>query len=237
MEMNTAEYDNMYGHSMTAYEELYVIEKKDGKDTEIKVAEHKDRSGDQSTNPQIVEIYHDLKVQKNVTGNLGDLTKIFEYTVEFTDLVPNKEYKVEGDDAKTFKAGADGKATLELKLADDQEAVIKQLPKSATYVVTEAASDHIAQYKMFSEDMEKKGAKIVTKEANNGAEAAKILATAKETVDLFDGTIVVLWENNRDIATLTGVQTYLGIWAGALALVLFGIATILVRRRKYSSAE
>jgi len=235
MEMNTAEYDNMYGHSMTAYEELYVIENINGKDTEIKVAEHKDRSGDASTNPQTIEIYHDLKVQKNVTGNLGDLTKIFEYTVAFTDLVPNTEYKVEGDDAKTFKAGADGKATLELKLADDQEVVIKQLPKSATYVVTEAASDHIAQYKMFSEDMAKKGAKIVTKEANNGAEAAKILATAKETVDLFDGTIVVLWENNRDIATLTGVQTYLGIWAAALALVLAGIVTILARRRKYSA--
>ena len=222
---------------MTAYEELYVIGKTGDTEKEILVAEHKDRSGNASTNPQTIEIYQDLKVQKNVTGNLGDLTKIFEYTVEFTDLVPNTEYKVEGDDAKTFKAGADGKATLDLRLADDQSALIKQLPKSATYVVTEAASDHIAQYRMFSEDMEKKGAKIVTKEANNGAEAAKILATAKETVDLFDGTIVVLWENNRDIATLTGVRTNLGIWAGALALVLAGILPILARRRRYASED
>ena len=146
-------------------------------------------------------------------------------------------YKVEGDDSKTFRAGADGKASVELILADDESVTIRQLPKSATYVMTEAASDHISQYKMFSEDMEKKGSKIVMKEANNGAEAAKILATAKETVDLFDGTIVVIWENNRDLATLTGVQTYLSIWAAALAVVLAGAAVILARRRRYSAEK
>ena len=90
---------------------------------------------------------------------------------------------------------------------------------------------------MFSEDMADKGAKIVTEEANNGDEAAKILATAKETVDLFDGTIVVVWENNRDLATLTGVKTYLSIWAAALALVLAGLVMVLARRRRYASEE
>ena len=237
MTMDTAGYDNMYGHSMTAFEELYVIEKVDGADKEIKVAEHKDRTGDESSNPQTIGIYHDLKVKKNVTGNLGDLTKIFEYTVAFTDLVPDTTYTVEGDDAKTFKAEADGKATLELKLADDQSVTIRKLPKSATYTVTEAASDHVAEYRMFSEDMAGKGARIRVKEASNSAEAAELLSTAKETVDLFDGTVVVLWENNRDLATLTGVRTHLGIWAAAFALVLAGIAAIVIRRRRYDAAE
>jgi len=157
--------------------------------------------------------------------------------VTFTDLVPNVTYTVEGDDAKTFKAGTDGKATLKLKLKDDQSATIKKLPKSSTYIVTEAASDHVAEYKMFSEDMADKGAKIVTKQANNGAEAAKILATAKETVDLFDGTIVVLWKNNRDLATITGIQTRLGIWAGALSVTLAALIALIARRRKFAKIK
>ena len=100
--------------------------------------------------------------------------------------------------------------------------------------MTEAASDHVAEYKMFSEDMAKKGAKIIKLEDTNNEDPAKALATALETVDLFDGTVVIVWQNNRDLATLTGVSTYLGIWAAALALILGGIVTILIRRRKYS---
>ena len=83
--------------------------------------------------------------------------------------------------------------------------MIRNLPKGATYKVTEAASDHIAEYKLFSEDMEDKGAKIVKAEDSNGADAGKTLATALETVDQFDGTVVILWENNRDLATHTPV--------------------------------
>ena len=79
--------------------------------------------------------------------------------------------------------------------------------------------------------------KIIKLEDTNNEDPAKALATALETVDLFDGTVVIVWQNNRDLATLTGVSTYLGIWAAALALILGGIVTILVRRRKYSAEQ
>lgn len=227
MILKTDKYDSMSGHSMTAFEELYMIENVNGTEKEILIAEHKD----QKDGKQTVEIFQDLKIKKNVTGNLGDLTKVFEYTVEFTGLVPGSPYTIEGDDEKTFMADASGKASAALKLRDDQSAVIKKLPKGATYIVTEAASDHIAEYRVFSENMEGKGAKVTVKEASNGAEAAKMLSTAKETVDLFDGTIVVLWENNRDLATLTGLPTYTGIWAAGLAIALAG-AIVLIARRK-----
>ena len=36
---------------------------------------------------------HDFIVRKNVTGDLGDLTKEFEYTAVFTGLKPNKDYE------------------------------------------------------------------------------------------------------------------------------------------------
>lgn len=232
MKMDASGYDSIKGHSVTAFEELYIIETVDGKEKEVRIAEHKDRSGDASSNPQITELYQDLKIKKNVTGNLGDLTKVFEYTAEFTGLVPGRPYKIEGDDEKTFMADASGKASAVIRLKDGQTAVIRELPKGATYKVTEAASDHIAEYRLFSEDMEEKGAKIIRAEDSNGADAGKALSTAQETVDQFDGTVVILWENNRDLAAITGVNTDTGIWAAAFGAVLACLAAMVISIRK-----
>ena len=229
MKLKTDKFDEMRGRSMTAFEELYIILKINGADKEIPVAYHKDIN-DKS---QTVEIFQDLKIQKNVSGNLGDLTKVFEYTAEFSDLVPGHAYTVEGDDEKTFNADNSGKATVPIRLKDDQKVTIKQLPKNAKYRITEAPSDHVAEYKVFSEDMADKGARIVKLEGSNGEDAAKALSTALETVDMFDGTVVVLWENNRDLATLTAVRSYLGIWAFALALVLTVTAALIIKSKRY----
>lgn len=232
MKMDTSKYDEMTGHSITAFEELYIVDTSGGTEKETKVAEHKDITGNDETNPQTVGIYQDLKIRKNVTGNLGDLTKEFEYTAEFTGLDPGKAYTVEGDDEKTFMADASGNASAALKLKDGQEAVIRKLPKGATYMVTEAASDHVASYRVFSEDMADKGAKIVRAEDSSGARAAEALATETETADLFDGTVVIMWENNRDLASITGMKTYLGIWEAAFVTVLLGTGGLLIRIRK-----
>lgn len=237
VKMDASKFDEMSGSSITAFEELYIVVNDNGTDKEFRVAEHKDRSGRADTNPQTVGIFHDLKVRKNVTGNLGDLTKVFEYTAEFTGLEPGQAYRIEGDDEKTFMADSSGKASAAIRLKDGQTAVVRALPKGATYKVTEAASDHIAEYRIFSEDMADKGAKIIRAEDSNGADAGRILATAVETVDMFDGTVVILWENNRDLATLTGMTTYTGIQAGAFALVTAGLVWMLIRRKRYIRAE
>lgn len=228
--LKTAGFDGMAGHRMTAFEELYLVIERDGKREEKLVASHKDTEDSDQT----VEIRHDLKIRKNVTGNLGDLSKVFEYTAEFTGLVPDESYKVEGYDEKVFNADPSGNAIIPLKLMDDREVIIRQLPKGATYRITEAASDHISGFKVRSEDMADNGAKIVQASGSNGAEAAKALSTALETVDLFDGTVVVVWENNRDLATLTAVQSYLGIWAFAGALVLGGLLMMIVKTIKHT---
>lgn len=227
--LNTEQYADMQGHSLTAFEELYIVEREDGTDKEILVAEHKDINDENQT----VGMYQDLKVKKNVTGNLGDLSKVFEYSASFTGLVPDTAYKIEGDDEKTFMSDASGNATVPIELMDDQKVTICQLPKGAEYQITEKASDHVAQFKVFSEDMAKKGARIVQAEGKSAEDASRDLSTALETVDLFDGTVVVLWENNRDLATLTAVQSYTGIWGSATALVLSAAITLLVKRRKY----
>ena len=197
MKMDASKYDEMAGCSIAAFEELYIIINTDSGGKESKVAEHKDRTGSAETNPQIVEIYQDIKVRKTVTGSGGDHERQFGFTAEFTGLIPGQAYAVEGDDEKTFMADSEGKATAELKLADGQEAVIKRLPKGATYMVTEEASDHTAEYSVISEDMADKGAKIVSAEGSNGEEADKELATAAETVDQFDGTAAIEFHNDK----------------------------------------
>ena len=229
MILSTDGYDDMEGHSLTAFEELYLIRKEDGKDTEIPIAEHKDINDSSQT----VEIFQDLKITKNVTGNLGDLSKVFEYTAEFTGLVPGRSYTVEGYDGKVFNADQSGNATIPLKLMDGRNITIKKLPKGAKYQITEAASDHVAEFKACSEDMADTGATIVLASGSNGEDAAKELSTALETVDIFDGTVVIAWENNRDLATVTAVQSYLGIWALATVLVLAGTAALLIKHTGY----
>ena len=229
MILRTAGYEEMQGHSMTAFEELYLVSEAEGESREVQVAEHKDINDTDQT----VEIYQDLKVQKNVTGNLGDLTKVFEYTAEFSGLEPGKSYTVEGYDSKVFNADPSGNAEIPLKLMDDKSVTVKQLPKGANYRITEAASDHVSEFRLYSEDMADKGAKIIKAAGSNDEEAAKELATALETVDLFDGTVVILWENNRDLATITAVQSYIGIWGLAMALVLAGLAMLIIKHRKY----
>lgn len=230
MVLNAEQYDGMKGHRLTAFEELYLVRNGDGEEKETLLAEHKDLNDSDQT----VEICHDVKVKKNVTGNLGDLSKVFEYSAEFTGLEPGQSYKVEGSDEKTFNADPEGRATIPLRLTDDGEVIIRQLPKGATYQVTEAASDHVAEYKLFSEDMAGKGAKIVQASGSNAEDAAKELATAVETVDMADGTIVVLWKNNRDLATVTAVQSYLGIWACGAVLTLAGLAVLLIKMMKHT---
>ena len=176
-------------------------------------------------------------MKKNVTGNLGDTTKKFEYTAEFAGLVPGQAYEVEGDDEKTFNADPSGRASIPFALADGQEVRIKQLPKGAQYRITEKASDHVAGFKVYSEDMADKGAKIVLPSGSNGNDAAKPLSTELETVDQFDGTVVVLWENNRDLATVTAVQSYSGIWACGTAMAFAGLLMLILKRKKYREEQ
>ncbi len=237
--LKTAGYDEIQGHSMTAFEELYLVSKTGETEKETLVAEHKDVNNKEQT----VEVYQDLKVQKNVTGSLGDRTKEFEFTVELTGLDPEQSYTVEGYDSKTFNADPSGNAVIPLKLMDDTSVTIKQLPKGAKYRITETASDHIARFEVFSEDMADKGAKIDKASGSNEKDTEEDLATAFETVDVLDGTVVVAWENSKGRKPGTSPDTgdnsinsiliYAGMtFASAAALAVFAATGRMNKRRK-----
>ena len=148
---------------------------------------------------------HDVVITKNVTGNLGDITKEFEMTVTLTGLEKNKtyttdvaaEFKTEqnttsqGADivsasvgsvnsaGKTFTADASGNATFLIKLADNEVLVLNALPASSNYKVEEHATDHVGSYKVTSTS---NSAVIASAQgANTGDRTA--ITTAVETVD------------------------------------------------------
>ena len=52
-----------------------------------------------------------------------------------------------------------------------------------------------------------------------------------------DGTVVVLWENNRDLATITAVNSNSGIWACAMVLALAGLVLLAVKRNRFSKEQ
>ena len=176
--------------------------------------------------------YHDIEVHKNVTGNLGDLTKEFEYDAVFTGLENNKTYNVNGDFVTTFSSDGSGNGRVHFKLKDSQQVMIKDIPDTATYQVTEVASDHVGQYDIVSIDQPEE-CTIVKDHDSNYFNSAKPLATAVEKVDVDDGTILIKFQNNRDLAAITGFDDYTPIWlAGSAIAVMIAGLLIWSKRRK-----
>lgn len=221
------------------------------------------------TTPNQLEAYrmwsdfvsHDVVVKKNVTGNLGDRTKLFEFTITLTGLAPGGTYvtnqtAADGVTAGTaaidsvstgtknsgtsFTATAAGAATLLVKMADDGIFVLNELPMTAQYTVSEAASDHEASYTVTSSNQAASGntAVIGAASGTNGSSAETALATGTESVDRYDDTVTVLFTNNRDLATITGVpgMDYMA-GGGALLLLLLAAAGIIRRRRRYAAED
>lgn len=152
---------------------------------------------------------HDVVVTNNVTGNLGDITKEFEYTVTLTGLEKNKEYttNVAAEEKasvnqtsasaelqaltsggkgtidatnKKFTSDADGNATFRIKLADDEVMVFNALPATAKYKVEELASDHIAS---FSSESTKDATWVHVEKTKANTQSGSAITTSIETVD------------------------------------------------------
>ncbi|MBQ6500594.1 MAG: hypothetical protein IJI87_04285 [Mogibacterium sp.] len=134
-------------------------------------------------NPNFLEAYrmwngqitHDVVLKKNVTGNLGDLTKEFVFEVTLTGLEANQTYTTDvpavstedvtsanvkmyemtpaaslAADGKSFITDSTGAVSFKVNLKDDDILVLNSLPRSASYQVKEQASDHVAQYNIVS---------------------------------------------------------------------------------------
>ena len=64
------------------------------------------------------------------------------------------------------------------------------------------------------------------------------LATKVEFVDRYDGTVTIIFQNDRDLATLTGIAglDYM-VYAAALAVLTVSVMFIVRRRREYAEED
>lgn len=206
-----------------------------------------------------------LILKKNVTGDLGDRSKEFEFAVNLGGLQPGKEYAVvkssrdtaqdtyqetsyetgaetaaadaNGESASTqdrisFTADREGNAEIQIRLRDDESAAIRELPERTRYQITEAASDHFPSYQQESDAGGDSKMDFVKDEDTEGKSDAA-LATQEETIDPKAGTITVTFTNRRDLSTITGVPSDLGL---SMIMLLFmglaGVAWAVSSRRR-----
>ena len=254
------------------------------------------------SNPDFLEAYrmwnaqvtHDVVLRKNVTGNLGDLSKEFVFEVSLSGLEANQTYTTNvpagsaedsetvldagnksfsgsatndqtsagvkmydmepaaslAADGKSFTTDETGKVTFSVRLRDDDILVLNALPRTASYRIKEQASDHVAQYNIVSTNKDETNRALFTETGHTpGGKDAEHLGTANtepdmelstkvEYVDRYDGTVTIIFQNNRDIATLTGVPgiDYM-VYAASLAALGFAAMLIVRRRREYAGED
>lgn len=161
-------------------------------------------------------------------------------------------------DGKSFTTDSTGAVSFKVKLKDDDVLVLNSLPRSASYKVKEQVSDHVAQYNITSSNSGEPATKKVgvaadypvftetghTPGGNDAAhlgkaneDANKELSTETEFVDRYDGTVTIVFRNNRDLSTVTGIAglDYM-VYAAALA-VLSAAALMIIRRRMEYAKE
>lgn len=241
------------------------------------------------------QVTHDVVLKKNVTGNLGDLTKEFVFEVTLTGLEANQTYTTDmpagstdetadagsatndvtsagvklydmspasclAADGKSFTTDMTGAVSFKVKLKDDEILVLNSLPMTSSYQVTEQASDHVAQYNIvstnkntmseqflkvrgagdpavFTETGHTPGGNDASHLGKANSDANTALSTEVEFVDRFDGTVTIIYQNNRDLATLTGIAglDYM-VYAASLA-ALSAMAFVIIRRRREYAKE
>lgn len=154
-----------------------------------------------------------ITVTKNVTGNLGDKTKDFKFTINFekaeNEKAPTAITYTVNDNAHTV-AFADGKASVEFTLHDGQSLSFVNVPAGVKYTVTE---DN------YTEDG------YTTKvNGTNGNATEKITMTGEAATHTF--------ENNKGADIDTGVILDNAPYIALLAIVAIGGVALMLNKRR-----
>ena len=154
-----------------------------------------------------------LEVSKTVTGNLGDKSKYFEFTITLT----GKDGAAYNNDGYTVAGGSNAENPTSIKVGESKTfklkhndtITIENLPKDVTYTVTETAVD-----------------KYTT--TVNGTESNE--ATGKTTSDKATQAFVNTKGSEIDTGVNLTTLPYILVFAGVI--VIAG-AAFITRRRKY----
>lgn len=195
--------------NMTAYQYTVQEVPVEGYTTEI--------SGDMDSGFTIINTLNPaLTITKEVTGDYGDRTKEFRFTVTLMDKNNSPisgEYPASGKDSLTTVVFTNGSTTFTLR--HGESITIKNLPIDATYTVTEAQeNEYTATYSINDETQ------------SNGSASGKLLGSTVTEVKVV---------NHRSDIPATGLYEHKssGTWMlGAAVLLSLGSGGVfLVKRR------
>lgn len=166
---------------------------------------------------------HDVTVTKKVTGNKGDKTKDFEFTLEVAPDVEKEWFncvitRADGtEESKILKSEA-GKLTVTLK--DGESVKVYGLTKGDALTVLEN-----------SKYQDEEGYTVTT--SVDGQDAQKAAGVTELKVEK-DGTLVTV-ENNKVVDIATGVALTFGPYA--IMVMIAGVFATMFLRKKNSLEE
>ena len=153
--------------------------------------------------------HKDLTVTKTVTGNMGDKTKDFEFTITGTTLTAGNQYLITKIDANSETPVTDvltSGAQLKINLKDGES--LKVYGLTATDVVTVNETDYSADG-------------YTTTYSDNALKTSKTIAVdTEETVT-----------NHKEVTTPTGIAREFGPYIAMLGLAVALIAVFARRKR------
>jgi len=159
-----------------------------------------------------------ITIKKDVTGNMGDVNKWFEFTATLsTGTFPAS---AEMNDATSDAYVADGSSAT-FKLKDDGAITISEIPVGATITINE---NNCKGYTVTATDSGSKTTPTITMSSDGN------IATLTTTAAIDASTIV--FTNHKDAIIDTGISMDTLPYILIMLAVIGGIAFTIIRRRK-----
>ncbi len=167
----------------------------------------------------------DIRIEKEVTGNLGDKDKEFSFSLTLNNgaaRIKNYTYTIYGSDNQPID-GKTGTATLgsqlDFTLQNEQYLVVSYLPVGTTYSVTES-SEGIEDYTTTITNKETEGSPVTGAENRN---ASGSIAT---------GNNIVHFENNKETTGDTGIMLDVLPFVGIVLFAAAILAAMVFRKTR-----
>ena len=171
-----------------------------------------------------------LEISKDVTGNLGSITKEFNVDVTFTVeegmvLKSDITYVDDGEE-KIILASAldDGEETVVITVKDNETVVFSNIPYGVTYTVKE--QDYSTG------DVNSENGYDAPKYSVNGGESAEASDGVSESADTNKDTVAIT--NNKGTAVDTGITLDSAPYMLMLVIAAAGIMFFMAKRRRYT---
>lgn len=164
----------------------------------------------------------DLKVEKEVTGLMGDKEKDFEFTINIAKVNGINAYNLVKTTAsgvsEIIKVPAGADYTFTLKHGETVE--LSSIPKNTNYTITEMEYDDYTTSYIY--------------QVNNEPENPVKVESLTLAENMKQGNNYVKFTNNKGITPPTGLEMDTLIFGGIIVLGLLGIGFFLIigRRRK-----